>query len=141
MGFHAGKMHENFVQQLRHSWRDYGYVNYDVQVKNGWYKDLRAAVSGLNFRWHEVPHNSGLYEGYGLAFMRYTYDQAGCGAGYDYIPNSIKPPGMANRLLLILWEQRVEGGAEHRRWLAYADLGTPASMRPPSPTIRDPEMT
>ena len=92
----------------------------------GWYLGLQAAVSGLNFRWHETAHNSGLFEGYGLAFMRYTYSASGCGAGYDYIPNSIKPPGLANKLLLVLWEQRVEGGVERRRWLAYADLGTPA---------------
>ena len=94
----------------------------------GWYKGLPAAVSGLNFRWHEVPRNSGTYEGYGLAFLLYTYDPAlgGCGVGYDLIPNSIKPPGQAGKLLLVLWEQRVEGGVERRRWLAYSVMGTPA---------------
>ena len=61
--------------QLRQSWQSYNHVNYDLQVKAGWYMGLQAAVSGLNFRWHETPHNSGQYEGYGLAFMRYTYSR------------------------------------------------------------------
>ena len=107
------------------------HVDYDLQVKAGWYMGLQAAVSGLSFRWHETAHNSGLFQGYGLAFMRYTYSASGCGSGYDYIPNSIKPPGLANKLLLVLWEQRVEGGVEKRRWLAYADLGTPATYPNP----------
>ncbi len=119
------------------SWNDYNHVNYDIQAKMGWYMGLSAAVSGLNFRWHEVV--SGKFEGYGLSFMRYTYSAAGCGAGYDFIPNSIKPPGLANHLLLVLWEQRVVGGAEHRRWLAYADLGTPALY--PNPRLgNDPKV-
>ncbi len=100
IGFHVGKLHENFVQQLRQVWNQYNYVDYDQQSKAGWYKGLNAAVSGLNMRWHEVPAGSGKYEGYGLSFMRYTYSAAGCGAGYDYIPNSIKPPGQAGKLLL-----------------------------------------
>jgi hypothetical protein len=133
IGFHVGKLQENYVQQLRQVWNQYNYVDYDAQAKVGWYKDLPAAVSGLNFRWHEVPLNSGKYEGYGLAYMRYTYNPAlgGCGGGYDYIPNSIKPPGQAGKLLLVLWEQRVEGGAERRRWLAYAVLGNPATWNNP----------
>jgi hypothetical protein len=127
IGFHVGKLHENYVQQLRQVWNQYNYVDYDEQAKVGWYKDLAATVSGINFRWHEVPVGSGKYEGYGLAYMRYTYSGAGCGVGYDFIPNSIKPPGKTGRLLLVLWEQWVAGGAEHRRWLAYADLGNPAN--------------
>jgi hypothetical protein len=123
MGFHVGQLADNLIQPIRQSWTDYNHVNYDVQVKVGWYVGLEAAVSGINFRWHEVV--SGKYEGYGLSFLRYTYSAAGCGGGYDFIPNSIKPAGLANHLLLILWEQRVEGGEEHRRWLAYADMGIP----------------
>ncbi len=123
IGFHVGEMATNLVQPLRQSWTDYNHVNYDVQVKVGWYVGLQAAVSGLNFRWHEVA--PGKFEGYGLSFMRYTYSAAGCGGGYDLIPNSIKPAGLANHLLLILWEQRVEGGVERRRWLGYADMGIP----------------
>jgi hypothetical protein len=123
MGFHVGQLAENLIQPIRQSWRDYNHVNYDVQVKVGWYVGLQAAVSGLNFRWHEVVADK--FEGYGLSFMRYTYSAAGCGGGYDFIPNSIKPAGLANHLLLILWEQRVEGGVERRRWLAFADMGIP----------------
>jgi hypothetical protein len=128
IGFHVGKLHENYVQQLRQVWNAYHYVDFDAQAKMGWYKGLAAAVSGLNLRWHEVPAvGSGTYEGYGLSFMRYTYEPTlgGCGAGYDLIPNSIKPPGQAGKLLLVLWEQQVLAGAERRRWLAYAVLGTP----------------
>ncbi len=135
MGFHTARVHENYVNDLRHSWETYYHVDYDTQVKVGWYMGLQAAVSGLSFRWHETANNSGLFQGYGLAFMRYTYNPSGsapdCGTGYDYIPNSIKPPGLANELLLVLWEQRVEGGVEKRRWLAYADLGTPATYPNP----------
>ena len=131
MGFHTARVKDNYAHDLRDSWQTYDHLNYDLQVKVGWYLGLQAAVSGLSFRWHETAHNSGLFEGYGLAFMRYTYSASGCGAGYDYIPNSIKPPGLANKLLLVLWEQRVEGGVEKRRWLAYADLGTPATYPNP----------
>ncbi|MBI5586395.1 MAG: hypothetical protein HY892_21495 [Deltaproteobacteria bacterium] len=131
IGFHVGFLAENYVQQLRQVWNTYNYVDYDAQAKMGWYKGLAAAVSGLNFRWHEVPTGSGKYEGYGLSFLRYTYSSAGCGAGYDYIPNSIKPPGQAGKLLLVLWEQRVSAGTERRRWLAYAVLGTPATFPTP----------
>jgi hypothetical protein len=134
IGFHVGRLDTSYVQQLRQSWRDYRHVNYDVQIKTGWYKELQGAVSGLNFRWHEVGFGSGKYEGYGLAFMRFTYNQSGCASGYDYIPNSIKPDrdaagnvvDLRYKLLLVLWEQRVEAGEERRRWLAYADLGNPA---------------
>lgn len=132
IGFHVGKMHENYVQQLRQVWNQYNYVDYDQQSKAGWYKGLAAAASGLNMRWHEVGGvGSGKFEGYGLSYMRYTYSGAGCGAGYDYIPNSIKPPGQSGKLLLVLWEQRVESGVERRRWLAYSVLGTPATWPNP----------
>ncbi len=131
IGFHVARINDSYANQLRQSWNTYNHVDYDLQVKVGWYKDFGAAVSGLNFRWHETANNSGLFEGYGLAFMRYTYSDSGCGWGwgwgYDYIPYSIKPPGKANKLLLVLWEQRVVGGVERRRWLAYAELGTPAN--------------
>lgn len=128
MGFHTARVNTSYSNQIRQSWNTYGHVNYDLQVKAGWYKGLAAAVSGVVFRWHETANNSNLFEGYGLAFMRYTYSSSGCGGGYDYIPNSIKPPGLANKLLLVLWEQRVVSGVERRRWLAYADLGTPANF-------------
>jgi len=127
IGFHTARMNATYANLLQQSWNTYNHVHYDTQVKVGWYKDFGAAVSGVTFRWHETANGSGLFQGYGLAFMRYTYSASGCGSGYDYIPNSIKPPGLANELLLVLWEQRVEGGVEKRRWLAYADLGTPAS--------------
>ncbi|MBI4763267.1 MAG: hypothetical protein HY787_01505 [Deltaproteobacteria bacterium] len=131
IGFHTARVHQNYANDLRNSWQTYGHLDYDLQAKAGWYMGLQAAVSGLNFRWKETSLNSGLFEGYGLVFMRYTYSSSGCGAGYDYIPNSIKPPGLANKLLLVLWEQRVEGGVEKRRWLAFADLGTPATYPNP----------
>jgi hypothetical protein len=126
MGFHTARIKNSAANDLKHSWDDYGYVHYDAQAKVGWYVGLQAAASGISFRWTETAHNSELFQGYGLSYLMYTYSAAGCGTGYDFIPNSIKPPGMANHLLLVLWEQRVEGGVEKRRWLAYADLGTPA---------------
>ena len=43
-------------------------------------------------------------------------------------PTASNLRGMADKLLLVLWEQRVEGGAERRRWLAYADLGNPGHL-------------
>lgn len=131
IGFHVARVRDSYAHDLGDSWKTYAHLDYDIQAKVGWYLDLQAAVSGVNFRWHETAHNSGLFQGYGLAFMRYTYSSSGCGFGYDYIPNSIKPPGLAYELLLVLWEQRVEGGVEKRRWLAYADLGTPATYPNP----------
>lgn len=127
IGFHTARVKDDYAHDLRDSWETYHHLNYDLQTKAGWYMGLQAAVSGLSFRWTENEHDSGLFQGYGLSFMRYTYSSSGCGVGYDYIPNSIKPPGQANKLLLVLWEQRVEGGVEKRRWLAYVDLGTPAT--------------
>ena len=130
IGFQTTRMNSTYSNLLQQSWTTYNHVDYDLQVKVGWYNDFGAAVSGLSFRWTETAQNSGLFQGYGLSFMRYTYSGSGCSSyanpPYDYIPNSIKPPGLAGELLLVLWEQRVEGGVEKRRWLAYADLGTPA---------------
>ncbi len=141
MGFHVARINNNAANKLDKSWTDNGYVNYDTQTKVGWYVGLQAAVSGITFRWTETAHNSGLFQGYGLAFMRYTYNPSGsapdCGSEYDYIPNSIKPPGRAYELLLVLWEQRVVGGVEKRRWLAYADLGTPALWGAGTPSGND----
>ena len=115
------------------SWTNYNYVDYDSQVKVGWYKGLPAAVSGLNFRWHEVPRSpeNTRATGWLLCAIPMIRPLGGCGVGYDYIPNSIKPPGQSNKLLLVLWEQRVEGGVERRRWLAYTALGNPAVWNNP----------
>jgi hypothetical protein len=128
IGYHVGVLGEDTANRLRQSWNRYHHVNYDVQIKAGWYKDLPAAITGISFRWHESTTLS-KFQGYALSFMRFT-SQGWCG---DYIPNSIKPNKNAagatvdlrNKLLLVLWEQYVEGGIEKKRWLAYAVLGQP----------------
>jgi hypothetical protein len=112
---------------LRDSWLAYSELDYDAQAKVGWDLNLQYGVTGLNFRWHESAPSSGKYEGYGLSFMRYN-TRSGCSGGYtggDGIPNGIKPPGLSGKSLLVLWRQKVVGGVETKKWLAYAELGDP----------------
>ncbi len=98
------------------------FLNYTIQVKTVWGDQLNYSASGINFRWHQpVP---GRYAGYGISFVRYdpslnTYN--------DMIPDTIKPnfhgtQEKNDRLLLVLWEQYVQGVAQHKKWIAYKDI-------------------
>jgi nitrate reductase NapE component len=112
--------------RLRNSWILYNQLSYEAQTKVGWDLNLQYGVTGITFRWHESS-SPGKYEGYGLSFMRYN-QTSGCIGGYtggDGIPNGIKPPGLSGKSLLVLWQQRVIGGVETKKWLAYAILGDP----------------
>ncbi len=113
------------------------YLSYSIQTKVVWGDTLNYAASGIQFRWHQV--STGKYAGYGVSFMRYdpSNDASNLdGSNYnDMIPNEIKPTfnwtGDAeknNRLLIVLWEQYVQGGGEHRRWLAYKDISSDSKM-------------
>jgi hypothetical protein len=131
MGYLVVPIASNLSASLRNIWNTYGRVSYGVQVKMGWELSLPAAATGISFRWHESPDSPGKYQGYGLSFMRFT-SRAVCA---DYIPNSIKP-GAANsrhnKILVVLWEQKVVGGIETKRWLAYGELGDPGTIGDPS---------
>ncbi|WP_459876919.1 beta propeller repeat protein [Desulfothermus naphthae] len=99
-------------------------LSYTAQVKVGWGYELKYGATGLNFRWHESEQYPGLYEGYGVSFMVYEKKQ---NCENDYIPNGIKPEfGTQNelndKLLLVLWRQKVVNGAVKREWIAYKDL-------------------
>ncbi len=112
--------------RLRNSWILYNQLSYEAQTKVGWDLNLQYGVTGITFRWHESS-SPGKYEGYGLSFMRYN-QTSGCIGGYtggDGIPNGIKPPGLSGKSLLVLWQQKVIGGVETKKWLAYAILGDP----------------
>lgn len=99
-------------------------LTYTAQVKVGWGYKLEYGATGLNFRWHENEDYKGLYEGYGISFMRYKQKNE---SENDYIPNAIKPKyGMENdlhdKLLIVLWRQKVVNGAIKRDWIAYKDV-------------------
>ncbi|MBU2629613.1 MAG: hypothetical protein KKE61_13430, partial [Proteobacteria bacterium] len=98
------------------------YLSYSIQVKTVWGDDLDYGTSGICFRWHQPE--AGKYAGYGISFMRYD---SSLNSYNDMIPDDIKPAFKAtveknDRLLIVLWEQYVQGGAEHRRWIAYKDI-------------------
>jgi len=98
------------------------YLSYSIQVKTVWGDDLDYGVSGICFRWHQPV--SGKYAGYGVSFMRYD---SSLNNFNDMIPDGIKPEFQGvneknDKLLLVLWEQYISGGAEQRRWLAYKDI-------------------
>ena len=113
----------DLAAELEDAWdRGGGYLSYDVQVKHAWDYRLAAAADGICVRWHD-PDGAGRYQGFGVSFMQY----AGIGPAYaDFIPDSIKPPALAGRPLIVLWEQAVTGATVHRRWIAWKDLSTPA---------------
>ncbi len=108
-----------------------GTVSYTVQAKVGWLNTMRAAASGLNFRWHAV---GGAYEGFGVSYLLYT--STGCN-GSDFISPGIEPAvnaagnavNLAGQLMVVLWEQTVNGsGVPTFTWIAYALLGNPAGQ-------------
>ncbi len=136
IGWHVVPIANDISDNLRNSWLQYYNLSYDVQVKNGWDLNKDSGGSGIAFRWHENPLFAGqvppgndpyrYYQGYGITFMIYK----NIGDGDDMIPNTIKPGGggLNKKLLLVLWEQKVDAsGVPRKDWLAYALLGNPAN--------------
>ena len=136
IGWHVVPIADDISDDLRNTWIQYHNLSYDVQIKNGWDLNKYSGGSGLAFRWHENPLFQGMvppgndpyryYQGYGITFMIYQNDSDG---SPDMIPNSIKPGSnsLNKKLLLILWEQKVDGsGVPKKDWLAYAQLGDPS---------------
>ncbi|MCG8453237.1 MAG: hypothetical protein MI717_08660, partial [Spirochaetales bacterium] len=104
--------------ELAEKWGDTNqYLNYSIQVKQLWGDALEYGVSGISFRWHRVEKDPDLHAGYGISFIRYAPQ-----SGMDMIPEGLKPPQRAGRLLVLLWEQYVQDGEETQRWLAYKDI-------------------
>lgn len=104
------------------------YLSYTIQVKNVWGDDMEYAAPGICFRWHQAA--SGKYAGFGISFMRFD---SSTNSYNDMIPDSIKPffkgvKEQNDKLLIVLWEQYVQGGAEQRRWIAYKDISADAKM-------------
>ncbi|MBU1196232.1 MAG: hypothetical protein KKE62_17205 [Proteobacteria bacterium] len=105
------------------------FLNYTIQVKTVWGDQLDYGASGICFRWHQPQ--AGKYAGYGISYVRYdsslnTYN--------DMIPDDIKPEFHGtreknDRLLLVLWEQYIQGGAQQRRWLAYKDITDDSNVK------------
>ncbi len=106
------------------------FLSYTIQTKLLWGDQLKYSASGINFRWHKAA--AGKYAGYGVSLMR--YDPWNDAAGYnDMIPDAIKPDFRAispknDRLLIVVWEQYLQGGSEQRRWLAYKDITDDSRM-------------
>ncbi len=87
-------------------------LSYDVQVKlgSGWL--MLYGAMGISFKHHESTTAS-QDEFYGVSIMKY-YNWAGSGGGHgsgtnsgysDYIPDSIKPPGMGTDVSQWRWER------------------------------------
>jgi hypothetical protein len=136
IGWHVAPISNAISDNLRDSWLYYNTLSYDVQIKNGWDLNKYSGGSGIVVRWHENPLFAGMvppgndpyryYQGYGITFVIYQNDSDG---SPDMIPNSIKPGShsLNKKLLLILWEQKVDaGGVPKKDWLAYAQLGDPS---------------
>ncbi len=148
IGFHVAPISNAISDNLRNFWMQYYTLSYDVQIKNGWDLNKYRGGSGIAVRWHENPLFQGqtppgndpyrYYQGYGITYMIYQDDNS---VSPDMIPNNIKPPGnsLNKRLLLVLWEQKVDaGGVPRKDWLAYALLGDPSGNYHDPATERDP---
>ena len=148
IGWHVAPIADASGDNLRNSWMQYNTLSYDVQIKNGWDLNKERGGSGIAVRWHENPLFQGqtppgndpyrYYQGYGITYMIYMDDNHG---SPDMIPNNIKPPGgsLNKRLLLVLWEQKVDAsGVPRKDWLAYALLGHPDHYDHPADGERHP---
>lgn len=128
IGGHILPLNKN--KALTDKWAATGrFLNYTVQAKIVWGDALTYAASGIVFRWHKAA--DGKYAGYGAALMQYD---SSLNEVNDLIPDTIKPEFHGteekhDRLLLVLWEQYLQGGAEQRRWLAYKDITNDAKMK------------
>ncbi len=109
------------------------YLSYTIQVKHVWGDELAYAASGICFRWHRetvTESNESKYAGYGISFLKFDSSDNDTN---DMIPDSMKPyfngtKEQNDRLLIVLWEQYVQDGAEKRRWIAYKDISTDSDM-------------
>lgn len=117
IGFYVANISSEYSDKLKEIYDQYKNVDYDIQVKVGWYKNFDYAVSGITFRWY---NDSGLM----LSFMRFN-DQERCrGRDQDYIAHGIKPGSdndLHGDLLVVLWEK----DDDTYRWIGYALLGDP----------------
>lgn len=97
------------------------HLSYEAQVKMGWYSDREYGAQGIAFMTERG--NGRDTSGYYVSLMRYNNENEILwdlfSPGYDGIPNSIKPPGLKNQCLLVVWKQEMSG---KRAWLAYKDL-------------------
>jgi hypothetical protein len=159
IGFFAAPIATGISDNLRNVWMQYNQLNYDVQVKHGWDLNLPYTTQGVTVRWHENPNCAAnvtcpannaycCYQGYGISFMRFN-SRSTCSS--DLIPNTIKPCSLGaflcslfpnwdqNKLLLVLWEQKVNDTtyAVTKDWLAYTILGYPTTQCIP-PAVRSP---
>ena len=105
---------------------NHSFLSYDVQVKMGWGYELEYGAQGISFRLNESSIN-GKYQFYAISFMKYRREDSSTDDTKDYIPDSIKPlrsdgRHLRDRILIVLWEQKVVSGQETRRWLAYKDV-------------------
>lgn len=81
---------ERFAPGFRNAWNlRGGHSEYDAQVKQKWGWAELYGATGINFRWHSVGH--GLYQGYGISFMRYRGNHPEDIAIWDKMPNTLKP--------------------------------------------------
>jgi prepilin-type N-terminal cleavage/methylation domain-containing protein len=107
-------------ETLRKSYQNSGnFLSYDAQVKVGFLNDPSTMISsdndyyfagGISFRLDKDKN------GYGISIMR-GKDRP---EAYDYIDDNLVPPGVEDRMLLVLWRQ-VDGGNDSN-WLAYKDI-------------------
>lgn len=111
-------------------------LSYDIQLKCGWGNQLNYGAEGISFR--NQPVGTG-HDTLGISFMRYKDDNS-CNVNRnnrDLIPDSIKPPGLAGRCLLVLWYQKVNtsNNRENKTWIAYRDLTGETCMRAPQSSV------
>ena len=106
----------DMIPELEDVWsRNSNFLSYDVQVKHTWGSGMTYVADGICVRWN-APGIPGQYEGLGISFMYYS------STVNDFIPDSIKPPALANTPLIVMWEQKIEAGVEIRNWIAYKNL-------------------
>lgn len=110
------------------------FLNYTIQVKTVWGDQLKYAASGICFRWHQPEPDK--YAGYGISYMQYDPSDNELNGILinDMIPDDIKPEFHGtqeknDRLLIVLWEQYIQGGAQQRRWLAYKDITDDSNVK------------
>ncbi len=127
--------HEYFVfgrlDLLEQAWQANDYqIAYEVQVKMLWdyYRGYGAQGIAVHLIDNDKNFNKNQATGYQVSFMRYAAENeegnysSTFSSDYDGIPNSIKPPGLADHRLLVVW--RISSSGNVRDWIAYKDLGS-----------------
>ena len=108
------------ISNFKDQWEDDSTLHrlsYDVQIKLGTGYQLDYGALGLCVRFHKENGHDNFYA---ASFMKYSdwYE--------DYIPDDIKPPNKAGRILLVLWRQK--GNA--RDWIAFKDITDDIATEP-----------